>query len=202
MTRFDHILIIISIVISVGITTILAGFGALIELNRVKMYLPHTVWSAVTFALLVHFWWALWDYRGVPDEVWTYLDYVIVLLAGTFLYLMAELILPVASTNTPPLQQHFKNISVSYFLSFSIYLLLGLILRRRVRNISLSDRENFVRYFALATALGAFVTATLNIHDEWIDYAFAFVGVILLVFFILYFNPWRLSHLKDSQSSS
>jgi len=185
MTRFDHIMIMVSIVIGLGVIKFLTDFGSFIEkAPEISTYPPHTVWTIVTFILLVQLWWAIWSYRLILDKKWTYLDYVIVLLAGTFLYMAGELALPTVKNDPIDLEEYFESVSFSYFLCISIYLILSLALRRRVRKISLLAGSNLFRFFALIIAIAAAGSAAVGLHEEVFHNAFALAGVLSITVFI------------------
>lgn len=95
MEPFDYLAVLISIVLGLGITQLLSGFGRWLEQRAsVRAHAPAVLWAA--FLLLVHIqtWWAMFALRHWPD--WTFIQFLLVLLQPILLYLLAHLVFPLA----------------------------------------------------------------------------------------------------------
>ncbi len=196
MNRFDHVMVMVSIVIGLGVTQLLTDFSTLIiNHHQIRQYVPHTVWAIFAFALLIQFWWAIWLYYDIPDQQWNYVDYIIVLLAATFLYLVSELVLPKVS-NEPIVEidfkEYFGTVSFYLFSCLSSYLMLVIILRKRVRKISFDHRSNVIRYVALICSIIGIMISIIDFHNELMDMILALIGLFIMTIFLWYFNPYRL----------
>jgi len=90
---FDYLSVLVSIILGLGITQLLSGFGTWLEQRRsFRAYGPAIAWSA--FLLLVHVqtWWSMYGMRDT--ESWNFLQFALVLLQPILLYLLAVIVLP------------------------------------------------------------------------------------------------------------
>jgi len=93
MSPFDYLSVLLSIVLGLGITQVLAGFAGLVRTRkRIKMYWPVPVQMTVIFLLSVQIWWVLFGLRAM--RVWTFENFLVVLMQPVSAYLMAALITP------------------------------------------------------------------------------------------------------------
>ena len=78
MDAFNYLTVMVSTVVGLGLTQLLAGIGNFVQIRRrVRFYWLHTCWVVLLIALHLHMWWSLWVLRQVTD--WTY---------GTFAYVL------------------------------------------------------------------------------------------------------------------
>jgi hypothetical protein len=93
MDTFNYLAVLISIVLGLGITQLLAGFAGLVRArDRVTMYWPVPVQMAAMFLIHVQLWWALFGLRGLTH--WTIAQFIVVLMQPVTLFLMTALITP------------------------------------------------------------------------------------------------------------
>jgi hypothetical protein len=98
MTPFEYVIVLISIIIGLGITTILTGVAELIKHNRpVSLYAPYIIWIALIFVLHIQDWWV--SYRLMEEKVWTLPLFLLIVLYPINLYILAHLLFPAASTD-------------------------------------------------------------------------------------------------------
>ncbi|HEX6535212.1 MAG TPA: hypothetical protein VF041_11470 [Gemmatimonadaceae bacterium] len=91
--EFQYLTVLISIILGLGLTQLLTGIGRLVQARaRVRLYWPALLWIALVLLMHVQVWWALFDLRA--HRGWTFLNFLVVLLTPTCLYLMAALALP------------------------------------------------------------------------------------------------------------
>ncbi|MGH6872964.1 MAG: hypothetical protein ACREHE_15815 [Rhizomicrobium sp.] len=93
MTPFDYLSVLLSIVLGLAITQLLAGFAGLVRArDRAIMYWPLPVQMAAVFIISVQMWWSLF---GLHDaRRWTFAMFLIVLMQPVGVYLMAAFITP------------------------------------------------------------------------------------------------------------
>ncbi len=61
MAPFEYIALLASIVIALGITRILTGFGKVLQLRgEIRFYWVHALWSGNVFLWLLLNWWILY----------------------------------------------------------------------------------------------------------------------------------------------
>ncbi|HZF68440.1 MAG TPA: hypothetical protein VEZ47_10410 [Gemmatirosa sp.] len=91
--EFQYLAVLLSIILGLGLTQLLTGIGRLIQARaRVRGYWPVLAWVALLLLIHVQAWWAMFEMRA--HAPWTFLEFGVVLLTPTGLYLMAALVLP------------------------------------------------------------------------------------------------------------
>jgi hypothetical protein len=88
---FEFLLVIVSIVLGLGITELLAGLVRILRGDLVAGKL-HGLWMFVIFQLQVQLAWGLWGLRSKAE--WQYPEFLLLLLAPVLLYLAAAVIFP------------------------------------------------------------------------------------------------------------
>jgi hypothetical protein len=93
MTPFEYIALLTSIVIALGITRILTGFGQVVQhRGRVRTYWVHLLWAVNVLLWLLLNWWIL--YRWHSFERWTFFLFLFVLISPVLAFLLAVLLFP------------------------------------------------------------------------------------------------------------
>ena len=93
MSPFEYVIVLISIILGLGITTILTGVAELIKQTRLTMlYTPYIIWIALVFVIHIQEWWVGYELKTV--HVWTLHMLLFVLLAPINLYILAHLLFP------------------------------------------------------------------------------------------------------------
>lgn len=106
MDPFSYLSFLTSIVLALGITRILTGFGKLLQVRgRVYLYWVHLLWALNLFIYLVLNWWIL--YRWTTETHWTFFLFVFVLLSPTVGFLEAVLLFPDSLDEGADLEQHY-----------------------------------------------------------------------------------------------
>lgn len=93
MTRFEYLSVLLSIVIALGMSEIVAVWGRLLRRHR-ELHLSwiHAGWSLLALVLLVQMWWGFWNYRVVAE--WSFLGLLMVIGDALLLVLAALVITP------------------------------------------------------------------------------------------------------------
>jgi hypothetical protein len=91
--EFEYISVLLSIIIGLGVTQLLAGIAKLLRDGRA---LGSAWWVFVIIATLLladfQVWWVSFRWRGLPE--WTFFEYLAFLVLPVVLYLLAYLVLP------------------------------------------------------------------------------------------------------------
>lgn len=109
--QFQHVMVLTSIIIGLGITHILVGIGSVIErVNghgaRLRLSWAHGAWLAVLFVWMVLFWW--WQFRLLGlVKVWSLGLYFFIILYAVLLFLLAVILIPRDWGNTDNLNDYF-----------------------------------------------------------------------------------------------
>ncbi len=149
MSPFEFVTVLISIILGLGITTILTGVAERIKhFHRTKLYSPYVIWISIVFMLHIYEWWNSFTLRAI--EVWSLPMFLFILLYPIVLYVLAHLLFP--SNN----DQQF-NAKEFYFVNYRRYYFIAIVL------ILLSVLHNlFIEHLGITSQTGQ-LTALLII---------------------------------------
>src|SRR5271154_7461784 len=90
---YSHVKVVISIIVGLGITTLLKGFAVFVQHpKRAKVSLLHLGWAASLLLWIIHFWW--WEFRLTLVQQWTFAIYFFVILYAILFYFLSTLLFP------------------------------------------------------------------------------------------------------------
>jgi phage shock protein PspC (stress-responsive transcriptional regulator) len=93
VTPFEHLSVLISIVIGMGIAQLLYNAHQLVQVRaRLRAYWLTTLWFVLIFTSLIEWWWALFGLR--TTTVWNFFYFLFMLLSPVSMYLAAAFVLP------------------------------------------------------------------------------------------------------------
>lgn len=93
MSAFEYLSVLISIILAMGMTRVLAGVGEMLQASSHRqIYWVHVLWVVNLFLYLVVAWWIFYRWRN--QQSWTFFLIVFVLISPTILYLAAVLLFP------------------------------------------------------------------------------------------------------------
>lgn len=93
MGAFEYLSVLISIILALGMTRVLAGVGEMLQArSRHRIYWVHVIWIVSLFLYLVIAWWIF--YRWRDQQPWTFYLFLFVLISPTILYLASLLLFP------------------------------------------------------------------------------------------------------------
>jgi hypothetical protein len=93
MGAFEYLSVLISIILALGMTRVLAGVGEMLQArSRRRIYRVHAIWIVNLFLWLVVTWWIF--YRWRDQQPWSFYLFVFVLISPTLLYLASMLLFP------------------------------------------------------------------------------------------------------------
>src|SRR5207237_3969153 len=93
MSPFEYLSVLISIVLALGMTRVLAGVGEMLQASSHRqIYWVHVLWIVNLFLYLVIAWWIFYRWRN--QQPWSFLLFVFVLISPTILYLASLLLFP------------------------------------------------------------------------------------------------------------
>jgi hypothetical protein len=123
MDPFSYLSVLISIVLALGMTRVLAGIGEMLQAGpQRRIYWVHALWILNLFLFLVISWWIFYRWRN--ESHWTYFLFVFVLISPTILYLAAVVLFPPERTRgaaSHDYRKHFYANHRSFFLLFLIW---------------------------------------------------------------------------------
>jgi hypothetical protein len=93
MDPFSYLSVLLSIVLGLGLSHLLAEAAQLVRYRvAVRSYTPAMLWMAMLFLLHVQVWWTVYELRRV--KVWTFFSFMLVLLIPVLTYLLTYLLVP------------------------------------------------------------------------------------------------------------
>ena len=105
MDPFGYLSILTSIVLGLGDTRVLTGFGRLLVVRHgQRLYWVHLMWALNLFLYLVLEWWILFRWRNQPE--WNFFLFLFVLLSPTVGFLLSVLLFPEAMEDGMDLEEH------------------------------------------------------------------------------------------------
>jgi hypothetical protein len=123
MDPFGYLSVLISIILALGMTRVLAGVGEMLQArSRRRLYWVHVVWVANLFLYLVVAWWIFYRWRN--QHPWTFFLFIFVLISPTILYLASILLFPPES---PPdefvnYKTHYYSNHRAFFVLFALFI--------------------------------------------------------------------------------
>lgn len=163
MDNFSYLSVLISIVLGLGITQILSGFGRWVE-NRATFpaYAPSIVWAVLLLIMHVQTWWSMYGLR--QHERWTFLQFFVVLLQPIVLYLLSSLVLPSQSCAVADLKSNYSA-QRRWFFGLLMALLAVSVVRDVVLTGALPSNENLAFHgLFLVLAVGGLIIASEWVH--------------------------------------
>jgi len=114
MEAFNYLTVMVSIVVGLGLTQLLAGIGNFVQIRRrVRFYWLHTGWVLLLIVLHLHMWWSLWVLRLVTE--WTYGTFAYVLLGPALLVIASHVIIPELIGERIDVERHYYDTHRIFF---------------------------------------------------------------------------------------
>ena len=93
MTPFEHLTVLVSIVIGMGVAHLLTTVHELVQVRaRVRTYWLPMVWVVLIFISLIEWWWAVFALRTVVK--WNFFYFLFMLMSPVTMYLASAFVLP------------------------------------------------------------------------------------------------------------
>ena len=92
MTATEHVLILLSLVISLALAHVLNGIARLVHAENVAWSRIHLVWIVIALLMLVDFWMSAWQLRHEDD--WNILMVLFWMTMAVLFYLICALMVP------------------------------------------------------------------------------------------------------------
>lgn len=158
MQAFEYLSVLVSIVLGLGITQLLTGFGRWLEQrDTFRAYPVAIAWAA--FLLLVHVqtWWTMFG-MSVQDD-WNFLQFTVVLFQPILLFLLAVIVFPGPQARSSDLRQNFHE-QRRWFFGLLMAVLLASLLKDVMRG-ELPEPVNLL-FHAIFLIQGAIGYASAN----------------------------------------
>jgi hypothetical protein len=106
MGVFEYLGVILSVIMGLGVTHILAGVSKTIHQRKtVKPYWVQLLWAFNILIYIVTIWWGMFWWSG--QEEWSYFQFLLLILYAILLFLSASLIFPWDFSDGFDFEDHF-----------------------------------------------------------------------------------------------
>ncbi len=122
MSAFEYLSVLISIILALGMTRVLAGVGEMLQArSRRRIYWVHVLWIVNVFLYLVVAWWIFYRWRN--EQPWTFFLFIFVLISPTILYLASILLFPPESDleESVDYKTHYYANHRAFFVLFAMF---------------------------------------------------------------------------------
>ncbi len=122
MSPFEYLSVLISIILALGMTRVLAGVGKMLQArSRRRVYWVHLIWVVNLFLYLVIAWWIFYRWRN--QQPWTFFLFVFVLISPTILFLASLLLFPSESSLDQFIdyKKHYYGNHRAFFAIFALF---------------------------------------------------------------------------------
>jgi hypothetical protein len=139
MTPFEYVIVLVSIILGLGITTILTGVAEFIKHPPARnLYPPYIIWIILVFMLHIHEWWESYQLKSI--EEWRLPMFVFIILYPIALYILAHLLFPADLRRGLITKSFYLNNYPRLFIFAIIMDVLGVIHNVVILKISLTDQ--------------------------------------------------------------
>lgn len=139
MTPFEYIIVLISIIIGLGITTVLTGVAELIKHRSfTRLYPPYLIWIILVFVMHIHEWWESYSLKSITE--WKLLTFLFVILYPIGLYILAHLLFPSDLRNGLNTREFYMKIYPRIFISVMALIVLSIVHNVFISGYAFSDQ--------------------------------------------------------------
>lgn len=169
VTIFEYVMVIISIILGLGITQLLRGFGKIARSETRDLGL--VLWATLVFILHLQVWWALWDVRENPD--WTQFKFYFIVLIPCTLFAMVEFLVPMSSAPGLDWSKHFRNVRRWFFPLYVFFSFIALLESWLMLGTPLTHPYRIMQLTQMTIGIVGWVSVSERVH--------AFLPVIAIV---------------------
>jgi len=134
LTLFEYISVAFSIVLSLGVATLLGALRRVFATER--RYWVHATWVVTVLFMHAIAWWSLWSFSAV--ESWTILTFLLVLLQPVALFLVASLLVGDEPATTESWRVHYFQVRKWFFSARAVYMVVIIAASWQVLDIELT----------------------------------------------------------------
>jgi hypothetical protein len=179
---YEHLLVVMSIVIGLSITQLLKGAAQLYRARaRVRAYWLHWAWTILllVFSLLV--WWTYWGYRSIAE--WDFFRFVLYLVPAVVFYFLSAITFPAPTDDVTDLRAYYYANRAGFFGTFATYAFVAGLTAMIVRDLPFTDPSNLFRVGMVALMLVGMKSASAKVHAAVFG-----VSAILMIAFISFYQ--------------
>jgi hypothetical protein len=182
MTVFEYVAVIVSIVLALGMTQVLAGFAHVLRNRaRVALHWPQFAWSIWLFMFHVQIWWGYWNARSL--ESLGYFPFLLHLLWPVTLFLLSTLVWPDFNDGAVNLSEYFHRNRRPFF---------GILIASNVIGVSadtLMGRPPTSQTMLVLVPWVALYAVAFATRNERVHNGLAGLALVGMVHWVITFNP-------------
>ncbi len=119
MGVFEYLGVILSVIMGLGVTHILAGLSKTIHHRKtVKVYWVQMLWGLNVLIYIVTIWWGMFWWSG--QQEWAYFQFLLLILYAILLFLSASLIFPWDFADDFDFEDHFYETRPWFFAVLAV----------------------------------------------------------------------------------
>jgi hypothetical protein len=159
MTPFEYVIVLISIILGLGITTILTGVAEWIKHYRNStLHAPYIIWIIVVFIMHIHEWWECYSLKSIV--VWRLPLFLFVVLYPINLYVLAHLLFRRQQDEPFDSKKFYYDRYPAFFICALIGVVLSVIHNLAIEGLHLKDQV--VQLFLIIILSTVLITKTRN----------------------------------------
>jgi hypothetical protein len=188
MSAFEYVIVMVSVVLSLGVAHSLAGFATLLQgSHRVRWSLTHGIWWAVIFSCNLDLWLSLWTVRG--QQIWPLGAWLSAFGAACLVYLANYLASPRPAAGDAVIDLWaFHQANRKRYLTAQLgYLLVGMAL-----NATLLPQEFKLANLTTAGPALLGILLAIFIPNRWVQRLIAVVMLgLIAAYYVNFFSELR-----------
>jgi hypothetical protein len=150
MSPFEYVIVLISIILGLGITTILTGVAEWIKHYRNStLHAPYIIWIVIVFIMHIHEWWQCYSLKRIA--AWHLPLFLFVVLYPINLYVLAHLLFPKQQDEPFDAKKFYYDRYPAFFICALIGVVLSVIHNLTLEGLHPNDQ---VVHFLLIAVLG------------------------------------------------
>ncbi len=119
MSVFEYLGVLLSVIMGLGLTHILAGLSKIIHYRKtIRFYWVHSLWAFSILMYIVIIWWGMFWWS--TQEQWSFFLFLLLILYAVFLFMSASLLFPWNLPEDLDLEEHFFRTRPWFFSILSI----------------------------------------------------------------------------------
>jgi hypothetical protein len=178
MTPFEYVIVLISVILGLGITTILTGVAELIKHTKpITLFTPYIIWIILIFVLHIQDWWVSYQYKRV--EVWTLQSFLLVMMYPINLYILAHLLFPGSLSKEFSSKEFYLEHYPRLFIGAIILVIISVIHNVVIDDLPIVSQVPQAIVFTTLTIVILTKTKSVNVHF--------FLSLLLLLVMIVSF---------------
>ena len=177
MSPFEYAIVLVSLILGLGITTILTGIAGWIRVGTTqsKVYYPYMIWIISVFVMHFHEWWESYSLMNYVHE-WSLLLFLFLILYPIVLYLLANLLFPEQHSSEFDSRTYYLENWRKFFVA-----VLGLVTLSFIQNVFLTGHTVSSQYvhFILFIVLGGLLVKK-NVSERYHLVLAVFLLVVMI----------------------